>query len=207
MRSHCYTCLMPKVVNVAEHKARIAAAVWRLVAGRGLDAVSLRSVAAEAGVSMGQVQHYFATKNDLLYAGVQHSYLLIEQELEKQLSTQSSSPKDWMLAILFLLLGGDSVVRDAIRVNVAFGARTQNETRIRELLTDGDDEIKELCAGVIAAGQESGHLSSDLDPHREARVLFALATGLGTEVAVYGGSSEGAEATFRYYVERLGLMP
>ncbi|WP_186293133.1 TetR/AcrR family transcriptional regulator [Brevibacterium aurantiacum] len=198
---------MPKIVNVEEHRARIAAAVWRVIAARGLDAVSLRSVAVEAKVSMGQVQHYYSLKNDLLFAGVEHSYLLIEQHLEQLLAEAEGSPREVMLAILTVLLGEEAVVRDAIRVNVAFAARTQNEPRIHDLLTSGDDEIIGLCTHVLAQAQRDGHLNADLDPVAEARLLFGLATGLGTQVAVYGGSSAQALDVFTYHLRRLGISP
>ncbi|MDO5682707.1 MAG: TetR family transcriptional regulator [Propionibacteriaceae bacterium] len=45
-------------------------AVWRVVARRGLGAVSFRSVATEAGVSPGRVQHYFESKDALVRASV-----------------------------------------------------------------------------------------------------------------------------------------
>lgn len=205
MRSHCYDGVVPRVVNVEEQRRRIASAAWRLVAAQGLDAVSLRSAATEAGVSMGQVQHYFASKNDLLYAAVQHSYLLLEQRIESRLAATQGTPRDLVLTVLTLLLGEDEVAHDAIRVNVAFAARTQSEARIQELLTSGDEEIEGLCAQVIAEAQSLGHVREDLDPVQEARVLFALATGLGTNVALYHGSSERAHSVFRYHVERLGL--
>jgi AcrR family transcriptional regulator len=37
-----------------------------LAATRGLEAVSLRHVATEAGVSTGMVQHYFRTKDEMM---------------------------------------------------------------------------------------------------------------------------------------------
>jgi len=57
---------MPKQVDHQERRERIADAVCRLAARQGLDEVTIRRVAAEAGVSMGQVQHYFTTKNQML---------------------------------------------------------------------------------------------------------------------------------------------
>jgi AcrR family transcriptional regulator len=54
------------VVDREERRSRIAEAILRIAASRGLDEVSLRDVAAEAGVSMGQVQHYFSTKREML---------------------------------------------------------------------------------------------------------------------------------------------
>ena len=41
-------------------------------ATRGLHAATMRTVAAEAGVSVSTVQHYFPTKERLLFAGLEH---------------------------------------------------------------------------------------------------------------------------------------
>ncbi|MFI0466598.1 TetR/AcrR family transcriptional regulator [Saccharopolyspora sp. 5N102] len=57
---------MPKRVDHDERRRQIAEAVWRIAAGRGLAAASLREVAAEAGISMRLVQYYFETKERML---------------------------------------------------------------------------------------------------------------------------------------------
>ena len=46
-------------------------ALWRITRRQGWDAISLRNVAAEAGVSMGMVQHYFTTKDQMLRFAVE----------------------------------------------------------------------------------------------------------------------------------------
>ncbi|WP_226346735.1 TetR family transcriptional regulator C-terminal domain-containing protein [Agilicoccus flavus] len=57
---------MPRQVDHAQRRSEISHAVWAVVARNGLDAVSLRTVAAEAGISAGRVQHYFATKDEMV---------------------------------------------------------------------------------------------------------------------------------------------
>ena len=57
---------MPRQVDHGQRRLQIARAVWSVMATRGLDAVSLRSVAAEAGISMGRVQHYFRSKDAMI---------------------------------------------------------------------------------------------------------------------------------------------
>ena len=57
---------MPKVVDHEERRAELAAAVWRLASSDGLEAVTVRRVAEEAGWSTGAVVHYFADKEELL---------------------------------------------------------------------------------------------------------------------------------------------
>ena len=57
---------MPKIVDHDARRAELAAAVWRLASREGIDAVTMRGVAAEAGWSTGAVAHYFADKEELV---------------------------------------------------------------------------------------------------------------------------------------------
>ena len=57
---------MPKLVDHEQRREELAAAVWRLAAHDGLDAVTIRAVAAEAGWSTGALHHYFGDKEELL---------------------------------------------------------------------------------------------------------------------------------------------
>ncbi len=59
---------MPKTVDHAERRARITEALVRVAARTGLHTVTLRAVAAEAGVSLRLVQYYFETKANLVHA-------------------------------------------------------------------------------------------------------------------------------------------
>ncbi|MBO0881627.1 MAG: TetR family transcriptional regulator, partial [Mycobacterium sp.] len=57
---------MVKQVDHEQRRAVIAAALWRIASRDGLAATTVRQVATEAGVSVGQVQHYFTTKDEML---------------------------------------------------------------------------------------------------------------------------------------------
>ena len=65
---------MPRTVDPVERRARVAAAARAVIARDGLDATSVRRVAAEAGSSTTVVTHYFADKQALLLAAVQDAY-------------------------------------------------------------------------------------------------------------------------------------
>jgi AcrR family transcriptional regulator len=64
---------MPKVVDVAQRRAELADAAARLIARSGLEAATMREVAAEAGLTTGALTHYFADKRELLLATFQAS--------------------------------------------------------------------------------------------------------------------------------------
>jgi len=57
---------VPKQVDPHERRTLLADALLRVAAHRGLMDVSLRHVAAEAGVTAGMVQHYFRTKDEMM---------------------------------------------------------------------------------------------------------------------------------------------
>src|SRR5690606_1434685 len=83
---------MPRQVDHEQRRRQIAQAVWAIVATRGLEAVSLRDVAAEAGVSMGMVQHYFRTKDAMLHYACRSIVDMAAARLDTALEDGSGPP-------------------------------------------------------------------------------------------------------------------
>lgn len=73
---------MPKIVNHESEKAKIAKAAWRLIGKEGIEHLSIRKVAGEAGVSAGALQHYFRTQNELLGFAMKLVIERVEQRFE-----------------------------------------------------------------------------------------------------------------------------
>ncbi|MCJ0894558.1 TetR/AcrR family transcriptional regulator [Rhodococcus sp. ARC_M5] len=57
---------MPKIVDHDARRAEIVAAVWRVIERSGMDGATVRSVAAEAGVSPGSLRYYFSDQGELV---------------------------------------------------------------------------------------------------------------------------------------------
>ncbi|MQA94856.1 MAG: TetR family transcriptional regulator [Streptosporangiales bacterium] len=193
---------MPRTVDHDARRASLADAVWRLVARGGVEAVSLRSVAAEAGVSMGRVQYYFPTKDDLLLYGLQHAHRRMEQRIEARLEQTGGAEREVLVAILDELLGEHPETRDAIRVHAAFAAR-EVDGPTAAVLTDGDDEILALCVAVVAQARATGRTGADIDPELDGYALWTLARGLGSDVALYGAPVARARATLTRFLDRV----
>lgn len=64
---------MPRIVDAEERRAAITQATANVIARGGIDAVTMREVAAEAGWTTGVITHYFENKQDLLLATFQVS--------------------------------------------------------------------------------------------------------------------------------------
>lgn len=173
---------MPKQVDHEQRRADIAAAVWRLTVEEGLDAVSMRSVAAAAGVSLGQVQHYFASKDDLLLAAVD----LIGAQFGRRWAAASPEPTPRALIRTYLrqLLPLDEERRVEAHVGSAFLARAPHSPRIAEMLRGGFTWATDLLVGWLEDAQRAGQVDAGRDPRREARTLVALVDGLAIHALV-----------------------
>jgi AcrR family transcriptional regulator len=57
---------LPRHVDHDERRAVIAEAAWRLIAERGVDAVTLREIAATIGMANGALKHYFPDKSSIV---------------------------------------------------------------------------------------------------------------------------------------------
>lgn len=207
MRSHCYTGVVPRQVDTEQHerqKAEIARAVWRLAARAGLESVSLREVAAEAGVSMGRVQHYFGTKDEMLLFGLRLAQQRMEARVVRHLERLPgpADAEDVLRAALEEMLGDDHDTRQAIRVSVAYLPRALEDPRVAEVLFADDAELRAHAADVVRAAQADHRASPELDADREARIMWSLASSLGTEVAFGQTPVRDARTALLYYLDR-----
>lgn len=195
MRPHCYGGVVPRSVDHDTRRSEIADAVLALVARSGTEAVSLRSVAAEAGISMGRVQHYFASKDALLLHALDRSHRQMEERIEARARAVGGGDRTVLATILDELLGEHPRTRDALRIHAAFATREVDE-RAREILTDGDDEIRALAVRVVAD-------AGSADPDTDAHALLALTGGLSAEVALHGAPVDRARRTLTAMLDRL----
>ena len=62
---------MPRFVDRDERRALIISAMHRLITERGIEAASLRNVAAESGLNIGSVRYYFPSHTELLLAAAE----------------------------------------------------------------------------------------------------------------------------------------
>lgn len=73
---------MPKIVDHAERRTEIAAALWHVIARDGMSGASARSVAAEAGWSLGSVRYYFSTQQSLLHFAAEAMFTAIAARIQ-----------------------------------------------------------------------------------------------------------------------------
>lgn len=171
-------CHVPKQVDHQQRRLAIAAAVWRVVAERGFEGASLRHVAGEAGMSMGLVQHYFATKQEMLQFAMDAVQESTEQRFAAELARlpDPPPPRAAVRAFLVQLVPCDEQRRreaTALMGYMVGGARNDD---IGERMRSGNTQLTDfVTAQIEAAGVEA-------KPRAAAITLLALADGLAAHV-------------------------
>ena len=124
---------MPKQVDREERRRDIAAAVLRVVTTRGVEAASLRAVAAEAGVSMGAVQHYFTTRDEMLRFALAHGNTLLAERGTRLGRSAAATPRQTFRLFCTLLLPLDEDSKTAARLWAALIGRACVDEPTRKL--------------------------------------------------------------------------
>lgn len=194
---------MPKQVDHEARRQRIADAVCRVAAQQGLEGASLRHVAAEAGVSMGQVQHYFRTKDEMLLFAFHTLSARVERRLgaTAQALVHPPSTRALLRALLVAMVSTDDEGRSEAPLWVAFLARAVVEPSLAALLRHG--ALVAFAADHLRSAQEAGEVPRSLDPELEATSLFALADGLMIRTLLDPDHAATALAAVDYQLDRI----
>jgi len=202
---------MPRQINHDQRRTVIAEAVGRLVVAGGLEAVSMRQVAAAAGISLGQVQHYFATKDELLRyalgAASGRTYdRYIERATHASVSEEDVEPRQLVHTMLVERLpldDDDDGARVDAHIGFAFLARAMSEPELAKALRKRHESDEYALAELLRRGQREGSVRLDLDPMRAARTLLAVVDGLTAHVLVGHHTAWEAEQAFEHHLDDL----
>lgn len=188
---------MPKQVDHQQRRAHIARALWRVAAERGLTSVSVRHVAAEAGVSPGMVQHYFRTKAEMMRfardALAEQGRVRLEAKGD---ILATASPGRAVREILIELLPLDDERHLEGQVAVALAAYAVVEPSLLDGQRDGAHQLIAFIADRLHAAQAAGTADAGLDVENEAAALYATVEGLNVLVQSGIHTPDAAEAVF-----------
>lgn len=174
---------MPKRVDHEERRQHVAAALLRVISRDGLEAVSLRHVATEAGVTAGMVQHYFPSKDAMMGFAMRTASARYEERVQAQLTQLGSAPapRQVIRILLTVLLPDEDADRNDGNVALAFQAYAATHTEAARYLEEGNALLRDHLAQLIQDAD-----SSHGAPIRAATGLLAAAEGLGVHMLSSG---------------------
>ncbi|WP_026378450.1 TetR/AcrR family transcriptional regulator [Agromyces italicus] len=186
----------------AERADDIARAARDLALEQGLAAVTLRAVAASAGVAPALVAHYVPSMETLIARTFQAVVSAEIIEIEALLATVEG-PRVQLGALIRTVLDG---TRDDVTVVwvEAWALGRRNETLARAVREEMD-AWQAVLRGVIAAGVRTGDFETD-DAAGVAWQLLGMVDGLNAQALVRWGDTGGRAALTLHAVEgMLGL--
>ena len=208
---------MPRVLSdeaVGEFRERLIDAAERLFAAHGLEAVTLRQLAAEVGVSPMTPYRYFADKNAILAAVRARAFRRHAEALEAAFSVERADPVGAAGAMARAYV--DFAFAHPEAYKLMFDITQPNEADYPELVEAGDRSRRTMTSGLEAMAEAGlfhgdpglvGHMywaalhgpimlafSGKLMPGYDARqialaLMSALDRGIFGDRANYGAQS------------------
>ncbi|WP_305788656.1 TetR/AcrR family transcriptional regulator [Symbioplanes lichenis] len=192
---------MPRRTDHQERRALIADALMRVAAERGLEEVSLRHIAAEAGVSLGMVQHYFRTKAEMMLFAMTAVRERGEARVGAAVAAlgDNPAPRDLLRTIITAVLPLSDQARADGKVALAFLAYSAVRPEAAAALHLDTAQLLSHVASMIPTER----------PDQDAAALLAIMEGLG--VYLLGGhySPDQALAALDAYLDKIysGTIP
>ncbi|MFD7904034.1 TetR/AcrR family transcriptional regulator [Kitasatospora sp. NPDC059747] len=212
---------MPKLVDHEERRAHIVDALLRSAAAGGLHAVTMRSVAVEAGVSVRLVQYYFDTKEQLLLAAMHRLAARMGERVSERVAARvaagtgaagsgsaAPAPRDVVEAVLLEAVPTDEESRTFHLVYTEYAVLSVTDPALGgQAFLAAPNEMEAFLAAQLTAAQRAGQAAAGLDAHQEAVVLLAVSAGLGLSVLLGQRTAEDATAVLGYHLGRIFPAP
>ena len=195
---------MPKQVDHHERRERIAHALWRVVDEQGWARATMREVAREAEVSLGQLQHYFGSRAEMLAFAMEYASEQTAHRVSVGLSELDDPPhpRDVLRTTLTEMLPLRPESRATSRLNTAYVLEAMHDPSLREQvgfgLREGRARVEDLIREAIRAGQ----IRPDCDPRVETDLALAL-TGLAPLLELNVIEQRAALAAIDAHLDRL----
>ncbi|MFF8918103.1 TetR/AcrR family transcriptional regulator [Streptomyces sp. NPDC015032] len=197
---------MPKRVDHEERRAQIAEALIRVAGRRGLHAVGMRDVAAEAGVSLRLVQYYFETKEKLLFYGLQYLTDGFTARVGSLLAAAGPDPgpRATVEALLLASLPTDDESRTFHLVYSSYSILSvTDEALAAQPFIDNPDAAENALTGLLEHARAAGLTDPGTDARMEAISLLAMAAAMGTSILVGQRNPESAIAVLHHHLDRI----
>ncbi|NUO99460.1 MAG: TetR family transcriptional regulator [Nonomuraea sp.] len=194
---------MPRQVDHDERRRRLAEALLRIAGTRGLQAVSMREVAAEAEVSLRVVQYYFANKQALLESGLAELGARMDRRVKQRAASGELTPRGVFAAVLGTIVPFDEQSRMDSMAWTAYYTAALTDPALAAAGVTLPNALEDFLTVRLTAAQRAGDVAPDRDPRTEVASLLALANGLTSSVLAGQRGYEAAIEIVGYRLDRL----
>ncbi|WP_222192919.1 TetR/AcrR family transcriptional regulator [Modestobacter italicus] len=184
---------MPRLIDHAAREVEVAQAAWRVLARGGVAALSVRNVAAEAGLATGSLRRAFPTQEALLVFSLELVARRVADRVAA-LELDAEAPVA-QTAVLRELLPLDAERRLEMDVFLHLGSLAPRGGALRAVYDTAHAQLAAVTTGVVASLVDAGWARPGLDVPLEGRRLHALVDGLALQLVRQAESAPTGWAT------------
>lgn len=185
----------PDPAPTEDRQTQIIHAVWQVIATSGMDAVTMRTVAAAAGVSVGRIQYWFHTKDELLHSSL--AAMLSSAARRHAEAVAGVDEEEALWRLISHSLPRSDQARTGVSVFHHYVAAAINHPELARMLAEAKDGAERQAARHLRRVAPAVS-----DPLTAARSLIATADGLTLRVLIGSLSVAAAERTLRTALRR-----
>lgn len=170
---------MPKIVDHEERRREIVEALWRVVSRDGAAGVSVRNVAAEAGMPKSSIGHYVGTMPQLLSLAIDELVDYVTSQASPLAGRQLTA--DQAAEAFAALVPTNAKRRQMSEVWLLLLSQRNAEPDLAPILTNLNNRVLDgIEAGLQELARE-GLIHPSRANRDEARFLHALVDGLAVQ--------------------------
>lgn len=172
---------MPKQVDHRDRREAIARALWRVVEQHGVTHATMREVAREANISLGQLQHYFSSRTAMLSFAMDFASEQTAVRVQQGLRDLGDPPhpRDVLRLAIIELLPLRPDAQATSRMSAAYVLEALHDPDLHARVRDGLLQASTLTEELVRQAIADGYIDPDRDPVVETDLLLAL-TGFTT---------------------------
>lgn len=173
---------MPKIVDHAKQKIKVAEATWRLILKEGIEAASVRKIADEAGISPGSMRHYFSTQSELFA----YSMELVSDRVKSNIQsiTFTGDILQDVQTLLFELLPLDKNKSAEMEVWLIFNVKALSDPLLKPLSEKVYGEMRFAISKIIDSLIHEGAVNNSQNRDEEIIRLHTLIDGLALHMII-----------------------
>ena len=180
------------------------------LAREGTAGLSIRKISAEAGISIGLINHHYAGKDELIGAAYEAFSLGLLDATRERIAAAGPTPRARLSAYVEGLLSAPMLASGTLRVWVAFWSIIENSVPMMDVHDRTYAEYRDLLATLLAEAGEMARAPT-IDTRLAAIALTAMLDGLWLEWCLNPStfSAQEAIALCENWIDALftGLMP
>lgn len=176
---------MVRTIDASARRELLADAVWMLIREGGLEAASVRGVAAQAGLSTGSVRHFFSTQDELHVFAMEELNRRIAARVKATLADHADAdPRDGDQVRRYVLAGMTEVLPTTADSAADFHAHLQFTVKavvhppLRATARQSLAVLHDFYRRCVEHLVQAGAARDDLDVEHTTQELASIADGL-----------------------------